>query len=87
MRWPPTLKTEAQTEAYIYFHANVHPLDLSPDGSIDELATNLVNNDVDAFRHAYASGVFTMEFNEKAAKIFGDLYELIRSVIWDKSPK
>ena len=34
------------------------------------------NNDVDALRHAYVSGVFTMEYNATVAKILGDLNEI-----------
>jgi hypothetical protein len=35
----------------------------------------LVDNDVDAFRHAYVSGVFTQEYNEQTANILGWLNE------------
>lgn len=63
-------------EAYIYFDAHVRPLPKKPDGTIDTLQRGFQGNDVDAFRHAYVSGVFTMEYNEKVALILGWLNEL-----------
>jgi len=35
-----------------------------------------INNDIDAFRHAYASGVFTQEFSEEIANILGQFNEI-----------
>ena len=32
-------------------------------------------NDVDALRHAYVSGVFTMEYSSLVARILGDMNE------------
>ena len=55
------LKDEALDEAYEYFDKNIRSLPKNKDGEVDQFARGLVNNDVDAFRHAYVSGVFTKE--------------------------
>ena len=77
MRFPPFLRDEACTEAYEYFDQNIRPLERNSNGRIDETAYGLHNNDVDAFRHAYVSGVFTQEYGRRVADIFGQLNELI----------
>ena len=59
MKSPRKLRNEACTESYEYFDKNIRPLEKNPDGSINERAHGLHNNDVDAFRHAYVSGVFS----------------------------
>ena len=76
MRNPWTLRNEACTESYEYFDKNIRILSKHPNGGIDERATGLHNNDVDAFRHAFVSGVFTQEYNERTADVFGQLNEL-----------
>lgn len=74
--WPPDLSKEAEMEGYIYFDKYIRQLPKNPDGTIDTLASGFSNNDVDAFRHAYVSGVFTQEYGENAAHIFGSLNEI-----------
>lgn len=76
MKNPLMLKDEARDEAYIYFDKKIRPLLKGASGKIDPSAHGLENNDVDAFRHAYVSGVFTQEYGEKAADIFGRLNEM-----------
>lgn len=44
-------------------------------GKIETSLAGFQDNDVDAFRHAYVSGVFTQEYNTKAAEIFGRMNE------------
>ena len=73
--WPPNLRNEAEIDAYIYFDRNIRGLSKKPDGSIDTLAPGFFDNDVDAFRHAYVSGVFTREYSENVANIFGVMNE------------
>lgn len=68
--WPPNLMSEATKAAYIYFDTKIRPLPKDENGQIDATASGLVDNDVDAFRHAYVSGVFTQEYNEQTANIF-----------------
>ena len=50
----------ARQEAYIYFDKNIRELPRK-EGSFDESTGEMSNNDADAFRHAYVSGVFTQE--------------------------
>ena len=72
---PDLLKNEARDEAYEYFDKNIRPLLKKSDGTIDITAFGLENNDVDAFRHAHVSGVFTIVYSESTADIFGRLNE------------
>lgn len=76
MKLPTTIRDEAAEEAYQYFHQNVRPLRLVPDGKVDTTQEKLNDNDVDAFRHAYVSGVFAQEYGESVADILGRLNEL-----------
>ncbi|MCM2324123.1 MAG: hypothetical protein NDJ90_12755 [Oligoflexia bacterium] len=65
------LKTEARDEAYVYFDQHIRPLPKGKDGRIDPLKPGFDDNDVDAFRHAYVSGVFTQEYGEQAVNLIG----------------
>lgn len=67
MKDPWSLRDKACTESYEYFSNNIWPLKKSADGSIDETTSGLHNNDVDAFRHAYVSGILTQEYSERTA--------------------
>lgn len=73
---PITLKKEGVVEAYAYFDAHIRKLKRNKHGEIDQFAEGLVDNDVDAFRHAYTSGVFTQELGDVQASIYGYLQEL-----------
>lgn len=77
MRWPPDLKNEAEREAYVYFDAHIRVLPKKPDGSIDSMQSGFQDNDVDAFRHAYVSGIFTNEYGAKTATLLGWMNELV----------
>lgn len=72
---PTTLKNEARDESYAYFNENIRPLPKDENGKIDPTQSGFHNNDVDAFRHAYVSGVFTIEYSETAADILGRIQE------------
>ncbi len=76
-RNPYYLYYEAEAEAYAYFDKNIRPLIKKSDGTVDPTAWGLADNDVDAFRHAYVSGVFTQVYNETIANIFGRLNEYL----------
>jgi hypothetical protein len=76
MKWPFTLKTEARDKGYEYFDANIRKLPRKSDGSFNEFDPTYLNTDVDAFRHAYVSGVFTQEYGADVADLFGRLNEL-----------
>jgi hypothetical protein len=73
---PRKLRNDARDEGYRYFDKHIRNLPKNSDGSFNELSEGYHNNDVDAFRHAYVSGVFTQEFSERAANMFGRLNEL-----------
>lgn len=70
------IKTKAKQEAYEYFDGNIRPLPKKKDGSWDFKTGEFHNNDVDAFQHAYVSGVFTQIYNPAMANTLGQLNEL-----------
>ncbi len=76
MKNPLVLKDEARDEAYIYFDKEIRSLPQDASGKIDHSARGLEDNEVDAFRHAYVSGVFAQDYGEAAADIFGRLNEM-----------
>jgi hypothetical protein len=69
------LKNEAEHEAYIYFDQKIRLLPKNKDGSFNFSATEFNDNDVDAFRHAYVSGVFTQEYGDRTADFLGLMNE------------
>jgi hypothetical protein len=77
MKMPWIFRDEAEAEAYEYFHNNVRPLPTGNDGKIDTSKKGFHNNDVDAFRHAYVSGVFTQDYSENAANFLGRTNEFL----------
>lgn len=76
---------QAQDEAYAYFDRFIRPLPKTKSGKVDTTAFGLEDNDVDAFRHAYVSGVFTQEFGEKTANILGLLNEYSLPAMYSNS--
>lgn len=76
---------EARNEAYQYFDQNIRELPKNADGKIDLSAKGFQHNDVDAFRHAYVSGVFTQEYSENIADIFGRLNEFFGPGLYSNS--
>ena len=67
---PNKLKEECRQEAYDYYHENIEPLPKKEDGSFDESSGEMSNNEADAFRHAYTSGVFSKEYYSKTIADF-----------------
>ena len=67
---------EAENKAYLYIHKNIRPLPKTAEGNWDFKTGEFINNDVDAFRHAYVSGILTQLFNVAAANILGQIKEL-----------
>jgi|TARA_B100001142_G_C13958942_1_gene510249 hypothetical protein len=59
-------KKEAESESYQYFNNHIRKIDPDKDGHNDE---------VDAFRHAYVSGVFAMKYGTYISKKLGDHHE------------
>ena len=68
---PQHLRRKAEFESYQIFHKNIRALPKNPDGSFNVFADGFQDNDVDAFRHAFVSGVFVQEYGALAADIFG----------------
>lgn len=85
MQWPFELRNVAAMEGYTYFDQAIRPLVKKPDGSIDIGHPSVVGNDVDAFRHAHVSGVFTQEYGETVAWIFGGINEWGSNDLADKN--
>jgi hypothetical protein len=81
------IATEAEYEAYQYFHDNIRPLPKTKDGHWNFKTGLFVNNDVDAFRHAYVSGRFTHVFDNRTADILGQLKELEGDIKRNQSPE
>jgi hypothetical protein len=71
-----TLKDEAQAQLYEWFDKEIRALPKRADGTIDPFGDGLDDNDVDAMRHAFVSGVYTLEFSEDTAELMGRLNEL-----------
>lgn len=70
------LKFKSEHEAYELFNKYVRKLPRNGDGSFNKLAGGFDDNDVDAIRHAYTSGVFTQVHGEKVTLILGEMSEL-----------
>jgi hypothetical protein len=70
------LMLEARSEIYQLIDSHYKPMPKKSDGTIDEYARGLGNNDIDALRHSFVSGVYTMEYGETTADILGRLNEL-----------
>ena len=56
------LKNTAKIEVYNYIDQHLRKLSRDRDGNFDESQEGFVDNDVDALRHAYVSGIYTMEY-------------------------
>ena len=72
-----TLKGEAEKEGYSYFNENIRPLVMKENGEVDYSKNVLWDNDVDAFRHAYVSGAYALEYNEDVSEKLGVIQEHI----------
>lgn len=75
-----TGKDEAALEAYQYFHENIRPLPMDEHGRFDFSRGEAHNNDVDAFRHAYVSGVYAMEKGDPVANVLGQANEIVSDI-------
>lgn len=73
-----SLVNDARDESYEIFDKKVRPLPKNEDGSF-RITNAFHDNDVDAFRHAYVSGVVTQDYSERTADILGQLNELTPS--------
>lgn len=76
MKIPPLdLKDEAELEVYRLIDEKYRNLPKGKDGSIDSTAWGFQDNDIDALRHAYVSGVYTQSYGASTAEFLGRLYE------------
>ena len=71
------LKSKAEKESYELFDKYVRKLPRRVDGTFDKSTGLFDDNDVDAIRHAYTSGIFTQEYGERVAEVLGEANELI----------
>ncbi len=69
------LKDEALLDLYRRLDKDLRPMPRKPDGSIDPYGIGLEDNDVDAMRHAFISGVYTLEYNASLSELLGRLQE------------
>lgn len=69
------LKEDALADLYKRLDKDLRPMPKKADGSIDSYGLGLEDNDVDALRHAFISGVYTIDYNEGTAELLGRLNE------------
>ena len=74
-----TLKDDSKLEIYELIDKKIRKLPRNEDGSFNEFSNGFQDNDVDALRHAYVSGVYTMEYSEDVAEKLGRLQEFVFS--------
>ena len=70
------IEDKAEKEIYAFIEKNIRSLPKKSDGTFDVGSEKFQHNDVDALRHAYVSGVFTMEYSAVIANILGEIREL-----------
>lgn len=52
-------KSKSEKESYEFFDMHIRKLPKNADGTFDKSTGLFDDNDVDAVRHAYTSGIFT----------------------------
>ncbi len=82
---PLTIREEAELEGYIYFDKHIRLLPRKSDGSINTMQPGFQHNDVDAFRHAYVSGIFMHKYGEKVASLLGWINEYWSDSVYDRN--
>lgn len=71
------LKAKPEAEAYEFADKFYKKLPRSADGTFNRESGEFDDNDIDAIRHAYTSGIFTQVYGEKVTEVLGELNELI----------
>ena len=62
-------------DLYKRLDKDLRSLPKKADGTVDVYGEGLEDNDVDAMRHAFISGVYTIEYSSGTAEILGRLNE------------
>ena len=70
------LEKEKEIEKEVYRLIENYKKRNPSDKMLDTSLKKRTNNDIDAMRHAYASGVFTMEYNAFIAELLGEMREM-----------
>lgn len=70
-----TLKDEAKLEIYKYIDKEMRKLPKAENGEFDEFQEGYQDNDIDALRHAYVSGVYCMKYGKRTSDLLGRLNE------------
>ena len=58
------LRFDARDEVYEFIDKHYKSMPKNPDGTINVHAHGLADNDIDALRHSYVSGVYSMEYGQ-----------------------
>jgi hypothetical protein len=72
---PLSLMKDAEKETYVFINKYYKKLPMNNDGTFNKSTGEFVNNDIDAIRHSFVSGIFSQEYGEKVAEFFGILNE------------
>ncbi|MBP9674596.1 MAG: hypothetical protein KBD63_05830 [Bacteriovoracaceae bacterium] len=81
------IRLNGPSELYDLIDKNYKPMPKNLDGTIRNEGVHLHNNDIDALRHAYVSGLYTIEYGEKTADFLGRINELGSKLKRDSQPK
>lgn len=73
------LQFDSRDELYVMIDKHHRGMPKGADGNIDPWAHGLVDNDIDALRHAYVSAVYVMEYGSGTADLLGRLREYFNS--------
>lgn len=71
------LKAKSEVESYEFADKYYRKLPRNSDGTFNRASGEFDDNDIDAIRHAYTSGIFTQGYGEKVTEVLGELNELI----------
>ena len=73
-------------ESYLQYEKNFnYPLPRNKYGKVIVNKIIARNNQIDAFRHAYVSGVFAIKYGERVARILGNTKELYDDLFYRQS--
>jgi hypothetical protein len=73
---PHKIREEAKNEVYQFIDKFYRKLNKKSDGTVNEFDDGFQDNDIDALRHAYVSGVFAQFYSESFAEFLGNMQEI-----------